>query len=191
MIGAVLSGGRNTRFPYQKGFVKIEGTTIIERNLELLRSVTEEVVISANEPERYFRLGVPIIGDVVEPGGPMAGIYSVLKCTGAGAAIVVACDMPFINRELLIYIVEEMAGDAAVPVYGGRPEPLLAVYSRGALGAMEEMLLGGKRAMTGLLERIDVRYIDEDEVRKIDPGGRSFININTVEDLEKVLEENK
>ena len=45
--------------------------------------------------------------------------------------------------------------------------------------------------MTGLLERIDARYIDEDEVRKIDPEGRSFININTVEDLEKVLEKNK
>jgi len=76
-------------------------------------------------------------------------------------------------------------------VYGGRPEPLLAVYSRGALGAMEEMLSGGERAMTGLLERIDVRYIDEDAVRKIDNEGKSFININTVEDLKKVLEENK
>jgi molybdopterin-guanine dinucleotide biosynthesis protein A len=187
MLGIVLSGGQNTRFPYLKGFIEVEGKTIIERNVELLRSVAEEVVISANEPEHYFRLGLPLIGDVVESGGPMSGIYSALRCTAADRALVVACDMPFIKQELIGYITSVTAGDAVMPVFDGKPQPLPAAYSSSALGTMEEMLMSGNRSLIGLIDKIDVKFIDEDSVRRIDPEGLSFININTDEDLQRVL----
>ncbi len=189
MVGAVLSGGENKRFPYLKGFIRVEGRTIIERNLELLSAVADEVVISSNDPAPYFSFGVPIIGDVVEPGGPMAGIYTILCYTGAQDAIVAACDMPLINPDLLRLLAEERSGDTTVPIYGGRPQPLPAVYSLSALGVMKDMLYSGDRSLTKLLEKVDTRYVGEGEVRSIDPEGRSFININTAEDLQKVLKE--
>jgi molybdopterin-guanine dinucleotide biosynthesis protein A len=187
MVGIVLSGGRNTRFPYPKGFIEVEGKEVIGRNIELLRSVVGEVVISANEPELYFRLGLPIIGDVVESGGPLSGIYSALRCTSVDRALVVACDMPFIKQELIGYITGVTEGDAVVPVFDGKPQPLPATYSSSALGAMEEMLAGGDRSLVGLIEKIHAKLIEEDIVRRIDPEGRSFININTEEDLQRVL----
>jgi molybdopterin-guanine dinucleotide biosynthesis protein A len=187
MIGIVLSGGLNTRFPHLKGFIDVGDTTIIERNIDVLRSVVGEVFISANEPEHYFRLGLPMIGDVVEPGGPVSGIYSVLSCTGADRAVAVACDMPFINRELISYITGETRGDAVVPVFDGRPQPLPAVYASSALGAMLEGIRSGDRSLVGLIGRIDATLIEEDAVRGIDPEGSSFVNINTVEDLQRVL----
>lgn len=187
MIGIVLSGGRNTRFPYPKGFIEIEGKSIIERNIELLRPVVREVVISANEPERYFRLGLPIIGDVADSGGPLSGIYSALKCTAADRALVVACDMPFIKQELIGYITDVTAGEAVVPFFNGKPQPLPASYSSSALGVMEEALASGDRSLVGLIKKIEARFIDEDVVRRIDPEGRSFININTEEDLQSYL----
>lgn len=187
MIGVVLSGGRHTRFPYPKGLIELGGATIIERNIELLRSVAGEVVISANGPEDYFRFGVPVIGDVVEPGGPLAGIYSVLRCTGADWVLAVACDMPFIDREFISYIIEYKGGDAAVAVFGGRTQPLPGLYASTALRAMEGMIESGTRSLVGLLDRINSSFVAEDEVRKIDPEGRSFVNINTLEDLEKAL----
>jgi molybdopterin-guanine dinucleotide biosynthesis protein A len=187
MIGAVLSGGRNTRFPYLKGFIEAEGATLIERNIELLRSAVGEVVISANEPQHYFRFGVPVIGDTVEPGGPLAGIYSVLRCTGAEAVLAVACDMPFVQPELLRYITSNNKSRVVVAGFEGRPQPLPGLYAASALGIMAEVLERGSRSIRELVEKAGAVCLDEGEVRKIDPGGKSFVNINTVEDLSKVM----
>lgn len=188
MIGVVLSGGRNTRFPYLKGFIEAGGTTLIERNIGLLRAAVGEVVISSNEPQHYFRFGVPIIGDTVEPGGPLAGIYSVLRCTGAGAVLAVACDMPFVQPELLRYITSDNGSRVVVARFEGRPQPLPGIYAASALGIMREVLEWGSRSLRELIEKADAACLDEGEVRKVDPGGKSFVNINTVEDLVKVME---
>jgi molybdopterin-guanine dinucleotide biosynthesis protein A len=188
MIGIVLSGGRNTRFPRLKGFIDVQGKTIIERNIEILKSLVGEVFISANEPAPYFRLGLPIIGDIVESGGPVTGIYSVLRHTGADRAVVLACDMPFINIGLIRYITEVPGGDAVVPVFNGRPQHLPAVYASSALGAMLACFRSGDRSRGGLIEEIDAKLVDENVVRELDPEGSSFVNINTVEDLQEVLE---
>lgn len=186
MTSAILSGGENSRFPAPKGFIEVEGRRLIERNLKILREATDEVVISTNDPELYFYLGVPLIGDVIGPSGPMSGIYSVLLCTGAPEVFVTACDMPFIKPELISYIIGKSAGDATVPVFRGRPEPLLAVYSRGIMKTLENRIKQGRTSLS-LLDEVNVRYIEEGDVRKIDPEGKSFININTPEDYERVF----
>lgn len=187
MVAAILTGGRNRRLPFLKGFIETGGKRLVESHLELLGGIAGKVVISANDPELYFHLGVPVIGDVVEPAGPMGGILSVLVCTGSPEIFVTACDMPFIKPELIRYIIENRAGQATVPVFGGRPEPLLAVYTQGVREAAEALLWEGRRALTGLLEQIKVNYIEEADVRRMDPEGRSFMNINTLTDFERAF----
>jgi molybdopterin-guanine dinucleotide biosynthesis protein A len=95
--------------------------------------------------------------------------------------------MPLIKDRLISYIIDNRGGQATVPVFGGRPEPLLAVYSRAALRTMEAMLVQGERSLTGLIERLEVNYLDEPAIRKIDPEGESFMNINTVEDYNRAI----
>jgi molybdopterin-guanine dinucleotide biosynthesis protein A len=185
MTSVILSGGRNSRFPHIKGFVEVNGTSIIETNIELLKGLTGNVVISTNAPERYFRLGLPLIGDVTESLGPMSGIFSALYCTGDEEVLAVASDMPFINPDLVRLVMDMRAGDATVPVFGGRPEPLPAVYSRSLLGTMEALIKENRTSLTRMLNKVDTHYIDEDDVSKTDPGGRSFININTPEDYSR------
>lgn len=187
MVAAILTGGRNRRLPFLKGFLETGGRRLLESHLEMLRGIAGRVVISANEPELYFYLGVPVIGDVVKPAGPMSGILSVLLCTGSDEVFVTACDMPFIKPELIRYIIDNRAGQATVPVFGGRPEPLLAVYASGVMETAGRMLREGRGAMTDLLGRIDVNYIEEKDVRRIDPEGRSFTNINTLTDFERAF----
>jgi molybdopterin-guanine dinucleotide biosynthesis protein A len=191
MVSAVLAGGENTRFPFLKGFIEIEGRRLIERNIERLNAVTGQVVISVNEPENYFYLGVPLIGDVVEPRGPASGIVSVLLCTGADEVFVTACDMPFINTELIRYIINNRAGDATVPVFNERPEPLFAVYSKGVTVPFEEGIREGRSSLTDMLKKLDVCYIEEEDVRRIDPEGRSFLNINDLDDYETAFRDDK
>lgn len=187
MISAILAGGENIRYPVPKGFIEVGGERLIDKTLGLLTETTDSVVISTNAPEIFFHLRVPLVGDVIKSSGPMAGILSVLLATGADNVFVTACDMPFLKPGLVRYIIETHRGEATVPVFRGRPEPLAAVYSRAAARTMEEMLNRRRGSLTDMLSRLSVRMIEEAEWRKHDPEGTSFCNINTLEDYERAF----
>ncbi len=196
MTGAVLSGGENRRIPVIKGFLTVDGKTMIERALDVLARVLGKVVISTNEPGRYFHLGVPLVGDIIPERGPIAGILSVLTATGEDAVFVVACDMPFVSEELVRYIAGvydrqkvkrgEGSVDAIIPVFEGKIEPLFGVYTKSVVDAIGAAMLIGRKGLIALLNSLHVRYITDEEVRAIDPKGKSFVNINTMEDYEKI-----
>jgi molybdopterin-guanine dinucleotide biosynthesis protein A len=183
----ILAGGENKRIPVMKGFLEIKGRRIIESNVELLKEIFDCVIISTNNPECYFYLGVPMVGDIVEYRGPMTGLLSALITLEAPDIFVTACDMPFIKPELIRYIVNrwEKRWDAVIPIFDSKSQPLLAVYSKKVVPKMEDSIRKGMRGLREFLKIIEVLYIGEDKVRAIDPEGRSFVNINTVEDYER------
>ena len=224
MDALILAGGENKRLPVMKGFLRINRKRIIEFNIELLNGIFDRVIISTNNPEICFYLGVPMVGDIMKYRGPMVGILSVLIATEASEVFVVACDMPFIKSELIRYIVDKyktqniaspaqrMAGgqgkgridshrgegkgrsespgsdqiwDAVIPIFGRKTQPLLGIYSKKIAGIMEESIKHGKRSLRRFLKKIDVLYIEEEEVKAIDPEGSSFVNINTIEDYKR------
>jgi len=188
----ILAGGGNRRFGTLKSFINIEGRPLIARNLELLKELFPEVFISTNLPEPYFYLGAPLIGDVLPSRGPMSGIYSALINAKGPGVFVVACDMPFLNKKAVTFVLEQRLRhckefgtcDAAVPVFNDRPQPLLGVYSRTLVPYLEEGIVHEKTALIRFLHEVNTYFIKEPDMRTIDPGGRSFMNINTVEDYE-------
>jgi molybdopterin-guanine dinucleotide biosynthesis protein A len=205
MKALILSGGENKRLPVIKGLLEIEGRRIIDLTAELLRGIFDCVIISTNKPEVYFYLGAPMVGDVVQHRGPMTGILSVFMTFEASALFVTACDMPFIKPELVRYITDKWIQDtanlsiitrhsprrkrwdAAIPIFDKKPQPLLGIYSKRTAAKMEEAIKSGNRSLRKFLEKLDVLYIDEKEVKAIDPKGRSFVNINTLEDYKKLM----
>lgn len=204
MTGTILAGGENRRIPLLKGHIEINGKKIIDSSVNLMRNLLGRAVISTNTPELYFYCGVPMIGDIINKRGPLTGIFSVLSNIKDGAIFVVACDMPFLNDQLMRYMVDKYSGkkrensesmtsgsemaewDAVIPVFEGKPQPLFGIYSKNILGIIEKRLNEGLKKLKDMLTEINVLYIKEEEVRQIDPEGRSFLNINTMEDLEKV-----
>jgi len=113
--------------------------------------------------------------------------------------------MPFIKPQLVKYIINKWkhskknlltitgysspknGWDAAIPVFDNKPQPLFGIYSKKVIRNMEETIKNGIRSLREFLKKLDVLYISEDEVRTIDPEGRSFVNINTLEDYEKAM----
>ncbi|MFA4829879.1 MAG: molybdenum cofactor guanylyltransferase, partial [Thermodesulfovibrionales bacterium] len=191
MTGTILAGGENKRIPVLKGHIEINGQRIIDSSVNLLKNFFDRVIISTNTPELYFYCGAPMIGDIIKQRGPVAGIFSVLSNTGDDI-FVTACDMPFIKPELVSLLVARCAlreenWDAVIPVFEGRPQPLLGIYSKNILSVIEERLRKELRSLRDMLTELKVLYIKEKEVREIDPEGRSFVNINTMEDYEKVV----
>ncbi|MBI4826270.1 MAG: molybdenum cofactor guanylyltransferase [Nitrospirae bacterium] len=197
--GVILAGGENTRMPVLKSFIEVDGKTIIKGNIQTLGKLFEKNFIVTNQPEFYAHLDTPMLGDIYDIRGPMTGIFTALLNSSTQWIFVSACDMPFINRELITY----MAGmrgkhDAVVPESpfpphpplakgGNYAEPLFAFYSRSLLFSMEKSLLTGKKGLKDFLTGKKVKYINSDEVNKLDAGARSFINLNTPEDVNLYL----
>jgi molybdopterin-guanine dinucleotide biosynthesis protein A len=194
LIGVILAGGENRRIPVLKGFLGIEGRAIIERSIEVLSKVIGRVVISTNMPEKYFSLGVPLIGDTRKDKGPIIGILSVLAATQEDSIFVVACDMPFISEKLIRSMVASFESqksgpaqaDALIPVFEGKKEPLFGIYAKNVIEPIEGMVPTGEKRLIAMLDKVKVRYFADEEVRAVDPEGKSFVNINTMEDYQRI-----
>ncbi|MEW6602286.1 MAG: molybdenum cofactor guanylyltransferase [Nitrospirota bacterium] len=186
--GVILAGGENTRMPVLKAFIEVEGQKIVERNLLIMKTLFRESRIVTNQPELYAYLGVPMLGDAYDIRGPMTGIFTALLNSPTPLVFISACDMPFINKDLIKYMAEKTPGkDAVVPEQSGQREPLFAFYSRHLLESMENALLGGRRGPRDFLRNKRVQYITTEEIRKSDGRGASFINLNCPKDVERNL----
>ena len=187
--GVILAGGENTRMPVSKAFIKVDGEKIIERNLRIMRGLFKEVFIVTNRPEQYIYPGAQLLGDVYDVRGPMTGIFTALLNSSNKWVFVSACDMPFINKEVISYAASMREGhDAVVPGSGNAVEPLFAFYSKCLSSSMEQELLSGKRGMKDFLNKKKVKYIRITEIKGLDPEAKSFINLNTPDDIELYLQ---
>jgi molybdopterin-guanine dinucleotide biosynthesis protein A len=187
MLAVVLAGGENRRYPLPKGLIEVRGQKIIERHIDIFRSLDLKPHISTNSPELYGFTGVPLIADTVPSRGPMSGIVSAFEATEADELLVTACDMPFILTEMIEYIISHRSGEATVPAPAGVPEPLLAVYTRSALEKMRKCLSQGNASMRDILRQLDTRLLGDEEIRDIDPEGVCFVNINTPGDYQRIF----
>ncbi len=187
ITGVFLAGGENTRFPATKSFIRIDGERVVERSLGLLRGCFEEVLISTNSPELYFYTMAPLIGDIINTRGPISGILSCLLNSRHEHIFVMACDMPFVKRGVIELIVSKMSQyDAIVPLIQSETQPLLAVYGRSVIPAIEEHIQRKEKSLRRLLDEINVYYVAEEDIRRVDRELESFININTLEDLNNI-----
>jgi len=183
MVAVILAGGENKRIPIIKSFIEIDGKTILSRQLECLKKIFRRVFINTNTPELYFSFGAPLFGDIFNKRGPLTGVLSSLISTKEDEVFVLACDMPFIDEGLIRYILENQGGAATIPVFRGRCEPLFSIYTKDIIESGLNRLMGEDISLNRFLKEIDVKYINEEEISLFDPKGRSFININTFEDL--------
>jgi len=188
ICGAILAGGKSSRFGTNKAFAQLDGIFMIERVAKVMRSLFGKLIIVADASEQYEYLGYEVFQDIVKGGGPLGGILTALSVADAKAVFAVACDMPFINRSLADYMcgLREYSIDAILPRIKGKPEPLFAVYSAGCLKSIDNALSEGNFKITDFLSFIKVRYVEEDEIRKFDPEFKSFININRQIDIERI-----
>lgn len=183
--GAVLVGGKSRRMGRDKALLAVGGQPLLQRVVEALREVTDELLLVGVGAERYAWLGGRAVDDLVPGGGPLAGIYTALSVARHSHCLVVACDMPFLNTDLLRYMRQQAMGwDAVVPrLRGWWLEPLHAVYARSCLKPAERMLESGNLCILDLFPLVRTRYLETHEVALFDPGGRSFVNLNTLTDL--------
>ncbi len=185
--GIVLAGGQSKRLGMDKALLQFHGQVLLEIVVARLREITDDIVIACGAGKRPGWPNVearPVL-DRVGGKGPLAGLEAGLRAVVHDAAIVVACDMPFLNPALLGYMVVRLEdNDAVAPLVNDRLHALHAVYTKRCLDALDE-LLARRGSMQGLLEAVRTVVVAEESVRAFDPGGLSCFNVNSPADLEK------
>lgn len=187
VTGVVLAGGKSTRYGTNKAFAEVQGVRLIERTIRVMRSVFPRLLLVTNTPDEYAYLALPMVEDIIKGLGPLGGIHSGLEAIDDGAGFFVACDMPFLRENFLRYMVTVKGGyDAVVPRVRWMVEPLHALYTKKCLPAITESIHSGEYQTLKFFQKIRVRYVGEEEIRRIDPDLQSFFNINRPEDLERL-----
>lgn len=181
---ALQAGGKSSRMGQDKSFVPFQGLPMIEVVRERVAGLGQEMILITNKPEEYGHLGLPTFTDIFPDKGPLGGIYTAIERASHPYVLVVACDMPWLNRDLLRYMIDlRKTADVVVPRWDKFPEPLHAIYSKSCLDPIRAKLEVDQLKITGFFGQVDVRFVERDEIARFDPDGRSFANINTPDDL--------
>lgn len=178
--GVILAGGRSTRYGRNKALVKIDGVPLIEKVTGLLKELFGHVIIITNTPGDYAYLGLPMHEDLLKGLGPLGGIYTALSVIPNGYGFVFACDMPLLNRDLLLHMAKLRKDyDIVAPKVGWKIEALHAIYGKTCLPAIRRLIASRDYQVIRIFSDVSVRYVEETEIRPHDPEMRSFLNINS------------
>ena len=195
--GIILAGGRSRRLGRAKALEPFQGEPMIRRVISRLSQVTGDLVFVVNDQEQASAL--PITPDNVSlpyktavdlypDGGSLGGIFTGLSAADSQWAFVVACDMPFLNVDLMNQMLSlRDSNDAVVPRTEGYPEPTHALYNKTCLPRMEKRLQNNDLKIARFFDEVTMCFIEEAEVRDIDKDLVSFFNVNTQDDLDRAL----
>jgi molybdopterin-guanine dinucleotide biosynthesis protein A len=184
---AVLAGGQSRRMGQDKAWLPVGGRPVVERVVERVAPLSDDVLLVAPTHDLYRHLSARLVGDVYPGRGSLGGIYTALHAARYDHCLVVACDMPFLNADLLRYLAGLSAGyDVVIPRVEERPETLHAVYGQRCLEPIQRRLLAGQLKIVGFFDEVRVRYVERDDVARFDPEFRSFMNMNTPADWERL-----
>ena len=181
----VLAGGASVRLGADKAFLVVDGRPLVARIVDILAVLSDDLIVVTNMPDRYAALDLParVVPDERPGEGSLMGIYSGLLTARYAHALIVGCDMPFLNADLLRYLLRLAPGyDVVIPRVGDLLEPLHAVYSRDCLPLIAPLLHAGRRQIVAFFSQARVRYVDEPEIDPFDPHHLSFLNVNTPAD---------
>lgn len=184
VTAVVLAGGKSRRYGKNKALEQIDGVSLIERTVATLERVFHRVILSANDPEPYAFLHLPVIKDLYPGVGQLGGVHAGLCAMSDDAGFFVACDMPFLNPDLIRHMALLSSGrDAVVPRIGPHVEPLHALYKKTCIAPMVRAIERNERRIVSFYPEISIRYVEEEEIRVFDPGLDAFINVNRPQEL--------
>ena len=171
---------------FNKAFIEFGGKRLIEATVDRLAGLFPEVLIIANDLDLYAYLGVKVIPDLIPNAGSLGGIYTGLSAAAHPKCSFAACDMPFLNADLIGLLVSEAEGwDVVVPRVAGELQPMHAVYARSCLPFIQEAIDVGMLKIARFFPKVKVKTIEEPALRAVDPYLLGLMNINTPLELEE------
>lgn len=181
LSGILLAGGKSSRMGQDKGALPFRGTTLLEWQVQKLRSLgIEDVMLSGS---RRSVEGTRSIPDVYPNRGPLGGLHACLKAAVYPQCLVLSVDAPLVPPAALAELIRvHRASGREVTLlrHGEKWEPLIGVYQSGLYRAAETVLRSENTAVRRLLDKTGFELVDW-------PGDEAlFLNCNAPEDYERL-----
>lgn len=186
--GVILAGGLNSRFSGRnKAMIEIDGKRILDRIYEVFSEIFEEIILVTNDPLQYRSWDMTMTSDIFSIRSSLTGIHAGLFCISNPYTFVTACDAPFLKKEMIQSLIQQITpkADVIIPETSTGLEPLCAVYSKQCLRPIERNLIEQKFRIRDIFRQLRVKKVSETFLRETDPELISFINVNTPEELDK------
>jgi molybdenum cofactor guanylyltransferase len=191
LSAVVLCGGESRRMGgADKALIDFGGRPLAARVFDALRPLSDDLLVVSNRTGVFEAFGVRVVPDWNPPRGPLGGIAAGLRAARHELALVAACDMPFLDGTFLLTLAgraDAEGADAVVPLLDGQYEPLHAVYRKSCLPAVERCLAAGDNRAFAFYDAVRLVLVPEAEWRLLDPEGLSLANVNTPDDLVRLL----
>jgi len=184
---SIQAGGASSRMGEDKALKPFLGHPLIQRVIERLAPIADELIVTSNRPEDYGFLNLRLFSDLKPDRGALGGLYTAIASAAHPIVAVVACDMPFASSKLIEaatrLMIQEDA-DVVIPESPEGMEPLHAVYRRGScVPAIEAAIASDKWKVISWFPQVRVRVLKPDEIKLLDPSGLCFWNLNTPEEF--------
>ena len=183
--GYILAGGKSSRMGTDKGLLLMEGKAMIEYVIEQMQPVFENLVIVSNNPE-YEKFGLEVIPDLIKDIGPAGGIYTALNHSDCQLNFMVSCDMPFVTKEAIAFMVSNSKDSQIVLAENqGKLEPLFGVYAKDCEEKWWQLIQQGKVKLQEMVLHFNIKMlpVDNNEIF----ATTFFKNINTKADFNNAL----
>ena len=184
--GLVLAGGASRRMGQDKTRLMLDGQTLLQRSVVLMRRVFPQVMVSVRQSREDVPADVPQVLDECPDAGPLAGLCAGLAHARTPWVFAMASDMPFLNPSVIESLAKLRTADfqAVVPVVQGVLQPLAAFYAVTALPELRAVLDSpGKPGLRAALERLDARRVHRVEAQESGHFSGSFDDLDTPEDF--------
>lgn len=182
----ILAGGRGSRLGgVDKAALDLNGRPLLEHVLAAVSPLAREILVVANDDRLASDPRLTVIRDPEPHAGVLPALLAALDTASSELMLLVACDMPFLDRaliETLVWLAEQQ--DVVMPKVEGREQPMHAIYRVAACrAAVRAALEQGRRRMIAFLDDVRTLTVEEPDLRRLDPELRSFFNVNTPDDL--------
>ena len=183
----IQAGGQSSRMGEDKALKTFLGRPLIQRVVDRLSSIADQLIVTTNQPENYYFLNLPLFPDLKPGRGALGGLYTAIASASQPLVAVVACDMPFASPtffEAATKLMLEQAVDVVIAKSEEGYEPLHALYRPATcLPAIEDAIEADQWKVIAWFPQVKVRLLTPEEIRRYDPTGLAFWNVNTPEEF--------
>ncbi|MEW5765566.1 MAG: molybdenum cofactor guanylyltransferase [Acidobacteriota bacterium] len=187
VTGAVLAGGRSKRMGADKRLLVLEGRTLLERAVDLLAPLCDEVLVVAPTPPP-IRVGARYVADRFPGLGLLSGIHAALEESRGSTVLCIPVDTPYLDLPWLRLLLGlgRSAGTPVVPLVGGRVHPIPGCYPKSAAAVIGQTLSRGESSASQILPRLGTVYVGEEAAEGAGCDPSALLNINSPEEWRAV-----
>ncbi len=187
LTAIILAGGKSSRMGTDKGLVLFNGKPMIEYLIAIFKSLDIPIIIIANNPI-YNQFNVPVFEDLIKEKGPLSGIYTGLSNVETEKNIVISCDVPCVSNEMIEILIQSSKNEKITIVsYKNKIHPLIGIYSKELIDKLLSNLLSEKLKVRDLIDSVDSKIIELDELNLINIE-KQLTNINTKVELKLIVD---